>query len=115
MKTSCWLFVAGLIALPASAARVRDINKDPKVIVVRPAEPTVTLDEKDVESRVILKMMQKQCGVKNLIVDPQVPETKGTFLFKKVPCSSAFKVVLRSLGLSSVTYSNSLINVTPPK
>ena len=75
----------------------------------------MTLDEKDIEGRVILKMMQKQCAVKNLIVDPQVPQVNGTFLFKKVPCSTAFKVVLRSLGLDSVKYSSSFINVTRPK
>lgn len=115
MRNGCLLLVIGCLALPVSAAKVRDINKKPNTIVVRPAEPTVTLDEKDVEARVILKMMQKQCGVKNVIVDPQVPEVKGTFLFKKVPCSTAFKVVLQTLGLDSVKYSSSFINVTRPK
>jgi hypothetical protein len=73
------------------------------------------MDVKDAEARVILKSMQKQCAIKNLIVDPQVPQVNGTFLFKKVPCGTAFKIVLGSLGLDSVTYSNSLVNVTPRK
>ena len=33
----------------------------------------------------ILKNMQKQCGVKNLMIDPQVKGT-GTFRFREVPC-----------------------------
>jgi hypothetical protein len=106
------LFLAGcLLAVPVFSAKVKNLDKP----VVRAPQRTVTLDVKDVEARVILKSMQKQCAVKNLIVDPQVPQVYGTFHFKNVPCSTAFKVVLRSLGLDSVTYSNSLVNITTPK
>jgi hypothetical protein len=114
MRLGSLLLLASSLAVPVTAATIKDLSK-PRTIVVRPAEPTVTLDVKDAEARVILKSMQKQCGVKNLIIDPQVPEVNGTFLFKKVPCGMAFRIVLRSLGLDSVTYPNSLINVTPPK
>jgi len=109
------LFLAGcLLAVPAFPAKVKNLDK-PGTIVVRVPERTVTLDVKDVEARVILKSMQKQCALKNLIVDPQVPQVNGTFHFKNVPCGAAFRVVLRSLGLDSVTYSSSFINVKTPK
>lgn len=110
------LFVAGcFLAVAAYSAKVKNLDKPSGTIVVRAPERTVTLDVKDVEARVILKSMQKQCALKNLIVDPQVPQVNGTFHFKNVPCGTAFRVVLRSLGLDSVTYSSSFINVTARK
>ena len=109
------LFLAGcLLAVPGFPAKVKNLDK-PGTIVVRAPERTVSLDVKDVEARVILKSMQKQCALKNLIVDPQVPQVNGTFHFKNVPCGTAFRVVLRSLGLDSVTYSSSFINVKTRK
>ena len=65
------------------------------------ASPTVTLDVKDAEPRVVLKDMQKQCGIKNLIIDPDVPNTAATFYFREVPCDTAFRVVLRTYGLAA--------------
>jgi len=73
-------------------------------------ERTVMLDVKDAEVREILKSMQKQCGIRNLIIDPNV-QGKGTFLFTNVPCGTAFDTVLRSLGLTSVRYPNSVVTV----
>ncbi|MGZ7032994.1 MAG: hypothetical protein ACXVIJ_13620 [Thermoanaerobaculia bacterium] len=70
----------------------------------------VTLDVKDAEVRDILKIMQTQCGIRNLLIDPGV-QGKGTFLFTNVPCRIAFDTVLRSLGLTSVTYPNSVVTV----
>lgn len=63
--------------------------------------PTVTLDVKDAEPRVVLKAMQKQCGIRNLIIDPDVPKTAATFYFREVPCETAFRVVLRTYGLTT--------------
>lgn len=63
--------------------------------------PTVTLDVKDAEARVVLKSMQKQCGVRNLIIDPDVPRTAATFYLRDVPCETAFRVVLRTYGLAA--------------
>ena len=74
-------------------------------------EPTVTLDVKDEDVRPILKSMQKQCELKNLIIDPDV-QGKGTFLFRDVPCGTAFDIVFRTFRLKSVTYSNSLVTVS---
>ena len=64
---------------------------------------TVTLDVKDAEPRVVLKEMQKQCGIKNMILDPEVDKAKtgATFYFREVPCETAFRVVLRTYGLGT--------------
>lgn len=61
---------------------------------------TVTLDVKDEEIHVILKSMQKQCAIKNLVVDPGVSGS-GTFFFHDVPCRTAFDVVLRTMSLAA--------------
>ena len=73
-------------------------------------ESAVTLDVKDAEVRVILKSMQKQCGIKNLVVDPNV-EGKGTFFFTNGPCRTAFPIVLSTLGLQTTTTSPALVSV----
>ena len=73
---------------------------------------TVTLDVKDEEVRSILKSMQKQCGIRNLIIDKEVAG-KGTFLFKELPCGTAFDVVFRTMSLRATTYSNDVVNVAP--
>jgi hypothetical protein len=104
------LLVVGL-AFPAFAAKERNLDQPRDGKGVR-AEPTVTMDVKDMETRKILKEVQAQCGMKNLIVDPDVKDEQGTFKLNKVSCSTALKVILRSLRLDSVTYSNSLVNVT---
>lgn len=44
--------------------------------------------------------MQKQCGVKNLIIDPGVTGS-ATFYFRNVPCETAFRTVLRTYGLAA--------------
>ncbi len=66
----------------------------------------VTLDVKDEDVHAILKSMQKQCAVKNLVIDPDVSGS-GTFFFHDVPCGKAFNVVLSTMGLAAVTYSDS--------
>lgn len=75
-----------------------------------PKERTVTLDVKDGDARVILKSMQQQCGIRNLLIDPEV-NGSGTFFFRDVPCSTAFRVVLRSLGLAGRIEPNSILTV----
>jgi hypothetical protein len=77
-------------------------------------EPAVTIDVKDAEVREILKTMKLQCGIKNLIIDPNVAGT-GTFMFTDVPCKVAFNTVFRSLGLAAEIYPNSVITVGAPK
>ncbi len=83
------------------------------LMLARAPEPkTVTVDAKDEDVRVILKSMQKQCGIKNLIIDKEV-DGKGTFVFDKLACDKAFDIVLRTMSLKATTYSNDVINVAP--
>jgi hypothetical protein len=70
----------------------------------------VTLDVKDEDVHAILKSMQKQCAVKNLVIDPDV-SGKGTFYFHDVPCGKAFDVVLSTMGLAAVTYADPTVAV----
>jgi type II secretory pathway component GspD/PulD (secretin) len=99
--------LALLLALPALAATEKKIGRKSEV---RAQPLAVTLDVKDEDVRDILKSMQKQCGIKNLAIDPQV-QGKGTFYLRNIPCSTAFDIVLRTFGLRSVTYSSSLTAV----
>jgi len=73
----------------------------------------VTLDVKDEDIHVILKSMQAQCAVRNLVVDPGV-SGKGTFYFHDVPCRTAFDVVLRTMGLAA-EYSDGVVAVERKK
>lgn len=75
---------------------------------------TVTLDVKDAEARVVLKEMQKQCGIKNLVIDPDV-QGNGSFYFKEVACETAFKVVLRTMNLQMSGYSDNVTHVERAK
>jgi type II secretory pathway component GspD/PulD (secretin) len=83
------------------------------LMLARAPEPkTVTLDVKDEEIRVVLKSMQQQCGIKNLILDKEV-QGKGTFLFRKLPCKTAFDTVFKTMSLRAVTYGRDVVNVAP--
>ena len=103
----------GVLRALALAARVDFIAGEDRYTLRDRNEPTVTLDVKDAEVRVILKSMQKQCAIRNLMIDPNVQGT-GTFLFRDVPCRTAFSIVLRSLGLASAEYDNSVVTVGGP-
>ena len=74
--------------------------------------PSVTLDVKDEDIRVVLKSIQKQCGIRNLIIDPGVTGG-GTFLFHEVPCKVALDTVMRVNGLALKNYSSSVVTVRP--
>ena len=73
---------------------------------------TVTLDVKDGDARVILRSVQQQCGIRNLIVDPDV-QGSGTFFFRDVPCAQAIPVVLRVMGLAGQVQGQSVVRVEP--
>ena len=72
---------------------------------------TVTLDVKNADVREVLASLKTQCGVKNLIIDPDVPASAATFYFRDVPCESAFRIVLRTFGLTSQPPVNSVLQV----
>lgn len=113
MRAAAMVLALAVSVASASAATTKRLDGDGRP-AARGAEPTVTIDVKDAEAVVILKDLQKQCGVRNLMIDPQVKGT-GTFLFHEVPCRHAWRIVLRSLGLDSVTYSNSVATVRAKK
>jgi hypothetical protein len=73
-------------------------------------ERTVTLDVKDEDVHAILASMQKQCAIKNVIIDRDV-DARGTFFFRSVPCSTAFRVVFQSLGLGATSYGTNVVSV----
>ena len=77
-----------------------------------PETKTVDLDVKDEDVIVILKSMQKQCGIKNLVIDKEV-QGKGTFIFHDLQCERAFDTVFRTMSLRAKVYSNDVINVSP--
>ena len=81
--------------------------------IAAPAQhPGVTLDVKDADVHDVLKSIQKQCGIRNLIIDPGV--TGGdTFLFRNVPCREALDTVLRMNGLAATSDSGTLVAVRP--
>jgi len=86
------------------------------VSVVATAAPAkhsgVTLDVKDADVHDVLKSIQKQCGIRNLIIDPGVTGS-GTFLFHNVPCKTALDIVLRVNGLAATSDSGSVVAVRP--
>ena len=94
----------------AAVAKLSLTSSDDQYWIRSTGEPSVTLDVKDAEAREILKSMQRQCGIRNLMIDPQVQGT-GTFLFNQVPCRQAFTIVLQSMGLAAQTYSNNIVSV----
>ena len=105
--------LALLLATPLGAATEKRLDARAERTVPA-AQRSVTIDVKDAEARAILKDLQKQCGVRNLMIDPDV-QGKGTFYFERVPCPQAWSIVLRSLGLDSQTYTNSVITVGAKK
>ncbi len=109
MNRRALLALALVVAVPLAAATEKRLDKRAKVTSLQ-SERKVTIDVKDAEVRVILKDLQKQCGVRNLMIDPEV-QGKGTFLFRGVPCPQAWNTVLRSLGLDSRIYTNSVVTV----
>ncbi len=82
------------------------------MLAAAPPPRVVTLDVKDEDVRVILESMQKQCGIKNLILDKEV-QGKGTFMFRRLPCKTAFETVFKTMSLRAVTYSSNVVNVSP--
>jgi type II secretory pathway component GspD/PulD (secretin) len=100
--------MAGCLLLLGAKSRNLDTPRKPAVVVK--ADRTVTLDVKDAEVKEIFKSMQKQCGIKNVVLDPNV-QGKGTFYFHQVPCRTAFPIVLRTLGLQATNSTEAMLAV----
>jgi hypothetical protein len=81
-------------------------------VTTAPRHAGVTLDVKDADVHVVLKSIQKQCGIRNLVIDPGVTGS-GTFLFHDVPCKVALDTVMKVTGLAVKSYPNSVVTVRP--
>jgi hypothetical protein len=86
-----------------------EVRRDAYILSDR-AEKTLTLDVKDAEAADILRSVQRQCGIRNLMIDPDV-RGSGTFLFRDVPCGVAIDTILQSLGLAGEVEMNSILHV----
>ncbi len=87
------------------------VDETPNAFLVSdPSEPRLALDVKDAEVHEIMKIVKQQCGIRNLIIDPDV-SGKGTFLFKDVPCSVGLRTIVRSLELALEIDENSTVVV----
>jgi len=95
------LLVLAILALASGAAGSQ------------PAENTVTLDVKDADVRDVLQSLKQQCGIKNMIIDKEVPAATATFYFREVPCETAFRAVFRTFNLAYEPQPNSVLRVSP--
>lgn len=102
---------SALVAIASRARLVAD-RRDRSWVVFDPREPAVTLDVKDEPIANILRSVQKQCGIRNLMIDPDV-QGSGTFLFREVRCGVALETIFRSMGLTSESYPSSVLRVIP--
>ena len=84
-------------AVARSVGRVLAEGRD-SYRVLRAEEATVTLDVQSMGSREVLREMARQCGVRNLALDPGLGNPAMTLSFEDVACRTAFEVVLRSSG-----------------
>jgi hypothetical protein len=75
------------------------------------AEPLVDLDVKDAEVRPVLETLRQQCGIRNLVIDPDVQGGSATFLFDGVPCEAAMRAVLHTYALDAISESDTLVGV----
>jgi type II secretory pathway component GspD/PulD (secretin) len=79
-------------------------------VAAAPAKRAVTLDVKDADVHDVLRSIQKQCAIKNLVIDPGVSGS-GTFYFHQLDCKSALDTVLRTTGLAAKSYSGDVVAV----
>lgn len=78
--------------------------------VIDPGEARVSLDVVDAELDQIVNSLARQCGIRNVMIDPGV-RGQGTFILDSVPCSNAFSVVFRTLGIRGDLHPNSILVV----
>ena len=78
------------------------------------AERKVTLDVKDADVRDVLQTMKQQCGIRNMVIDPEVKGRGARLIFRDVPCSTAFRIVLRQFRLTG-QFDGVMTTVETPK
>ena len=69
--------------------------------------------ERELSARFGLSRMTVRQSVDHLVSEGRLyrVQGKGTFLFRNLPCRTAFDTVMRSLGLRSVMYPNSVVTI----
>jgi hypothetical protein len=97
------VLLAGLLVLAAPMVALAEEKEK---------EPTVDLDVKDEDIRVIFKSLKEQCGIRNMLIDKEVGG-RAMFYFRDVPCSQAFDIVARTMGLAYEIEPNSVVDVHP--
>lgn len=89
-----------VIRRAAKSVDLQMVETAGSILLTDPREPVLHLDVKDAPVRDILASVRRQCGIRNLIIDPEVTG-QGTFLFAEVPCVEGLRVILASLGLAA--------------
>jgi hypothetical protein len=99
-----------LVRYVAAAARRSYTIANGVATIGKFAEPRVDMDVKDGDVLEVFETLRQQCGIRNLLIDPGVAG-KATFLFDSVPCDAAFRAVLQTFALDSVTEGDALVGV----
>lgn len=89
-----------VIRRAAKSADLQMVEIAGSILLTDPLEPVLHLNVKNAPVREILASVRHQCGIRNLIIDPEVAG-QGTFLFAGVPCVEGLRVILASLGLAA--------------
>ena len=95
------------MTLPSYAATHRDLGHAGPKAPALDEEKRVTLDVRDEDARDVFASLQRQCGIRNVVIDPRV-QVRGTFFFHDLPCSEAFRAAVDSMGLVASRYDTNL-------
>lgn len=63
-------------------------------------ERTASLDLVDADLEPTIRSLAEQCGIPNVMIDPNLKRSGATFRFREVPCSSAFDVVFSTMRVN---------------
>jgi hypothetical protein len=88
------------VRLAARSTGLKVAKTGGSFMLTDPREPVLHMNVKNAEVRDILRSVREQCGIRNLIIDPEV-SGQGTFLFTGLPCGEGLRVILASLGLGA--------------
>ncbi|MDX1582609.1 MAG: hypothetical protein R3338_03335 [Thermoanaerobaculia bacterium] len=86
-------------------------REDGSILLRSPAEKTVSLDVVDASVHQLVDSLAEQCGIRNVMIDPDVKMRGGTFRFVGVPCSTALRVVFSTMDLDAAVDSGSVLVV----
>lgn len=96
------------LAWAASRAYGAHLLRNGTGVVITRVEPRVNIDAVDIDGRIMLQELARQCGVRNLVFDPDLPAVSASFVFRDVGCAEALPIVLRTLGWAAEGAGNTL-------